>query len=191
MELESTFTATFGKTAQMTTTARQTFRSVRHDARVDTKVLNIMKKLQSRFNPDSHKAKNEKLIQHMRMKAALQRENDEANSNLVSADLLLVQDPTTEHYHTDNGNKMNHFHGHSSGFIPELSQESLLDKEDVTASIAAAEEMPAGYMTESSKFLPSTKVRATPVDYSQKPQGSKGGRKVPNLSAYDPKHLSI
>ena len=54
----------------MSTTARS--QSLQINDRVDKKILNIMQRLKSRFDPNLHKAKNEELIQRMRQKALLQ-----------------------------------------------------------------------------------------------------------------------
>lgn len=70
LELESTFTETFGKQASMTTTARQSH-YMGLDGKIDRKILNIIKKLKTRFNPDQHRANNEKMLQRMRVKAVL------------------------------------------------------------------------------------------------------------------------
>ena len=53
--------------------------------RVDRKILNIMQRLKSRFDPNAHKAKTEEMVQRMRRKQALEAKfNVQSSHDLIS-----------------------------------------------------------------------------------------------------------
>lgn len=71
MDLDRKFSKMYGPVADMSETARSFQKSNILSDKVDRKILNIIKKVQTRFDYDLHKAKNEELILRMRKKAQL------------------------------------------------------------------------------------------------------------------------
>ena len=69
MDLDRRFSKMYGPAAEMSETARSFQASNVLNDKVDRKILNIIKKVRTRFDYDLHKAKNEELILQMRKKA--------------------------------------------------------------------------------------------------------------------------
>ena len=69
MDLDRRFSKMYPNAAEMSETARSFQKSNVLNDKVDRKILNIIKKVQTRFDYDLHKAKNEELILQMRKKA--------------------------------------------------------------------------------------------------------------------------
>ena len=69
MDLDRKFSKMYGPAVDMSETARSFQKSNILSDKVDRKILNIIKKVQTRFDYDLHKAKNEELILRMRKKA--------------------------------------------------------------------------------------------------------------------------
>ena len=160
-ELETKFATVYGQSSTLSATQRSI--SHNYNSNRDKKIVNIMQKLNSRFDPDRHRQRNDNIFEHLRQKTTNLNRNRHTTGMMhtiqASSDLIMVSDRQRPGTVTNagevvirNGNarcsitvsrtsgtyiiasKTNDSDdtaslgkAGSSGFIPEVSQESLLE----------------------------------------------------------------
>ena len=167
-ELETKFATVYGQSSILSATQRSI--SHNYNSNRDKKIVNIMQKLNSRFDPDRHRQRNDNIFEHLRQKTANLNRNRHTTGMMhtiqASSDLIMVSDRQRPGTVTNageviirNGNarcsitvssstfdrrgRAEHTlkqaklmtvttqpslgKAGSSGFIPEVSQESLLE----------------------------------------------------------------
>ena len=72
LELEQKFQTVYVQSNNLASTQRSL--SHHQNDRMDRKIVNIMQKLNSRFNRDAHRARNESIIERLRKKHAHERQ---------------------------------------------------------------------------------------------------------------------
>ena len=209
LDLDKKFTGMYGSNINhMSSTARS--QSIQVNDRVDKKILNIMHRLKNRFDPDTHRQKNDELVKQMRRKAALQERIDKQMRGVESSqDLNDVKVVGDYGFLKNNGNKNDYLiQVQSSGFIPEVSNESLLHNKEMEEEERRLKREQLGdarnleksvqqILSESQKYLPERRNIKAAEMYSKKQNyllaESKqvGVKKNNNLSAYQAHHLQM